>query len=188
MGALITLNWQWITGAGSAIAALLAQWAHADGATCITGIYRSRQRRNWLRYIGVRPVAENNAAEVEACARQADIIFDAVGGSLGSTLLSGMRSGTEFVSYGLLSGQPIIPSTKNMASHRRFHLRDILRDMEPAAWQESFHLLWPRLRVAKMHDTQIFPIERWRDALDAFNTPGRSQKPLLKLDGITTLS
>ncbi|MDJ0626892.1 MAG: zinc-dependent alcohol dehydrogenase family protein [Rhodobacter sp.] len=173
-----------VTGAGSSIAALLAQWAQADGAANVSGIYRSPQRRTWLEDLGVGPVSENDPASIEACARQADIVFDSVGGTLGSAILSAMRPGTEFVSYGLLSGQPVLPSPGARAAHRRFHLRDVLRNLSTPAWQESFSPLWPRLRAAKMPGVEIFPVEFWRDALDAFHTPGRRQKPLLEFNGV----
>jgi len=169
------------TAASSSIAALLSQWAHADGAASVSGIYRSHHRRSWVESIGFRPIAENNTIEIERCASQADLIFDAVGGALGTGLLRGMRLGTEFVSYGLLSGQQIIPSPQGLASHRRFHLRDVLSDLEPAAWRENFRMIWPRLGTARIQDTEIFPLEHWQDALDAFDTPGRSEKPLFEL-------
>lgn len=170
-----------VTGAGSAIAALLAQWAQANGAVAISGIYRSPQRRSWLRSLGVKPIAEDDTIEVEKAARQADVTFDAVGGRLGSTLLNTMRPGTEFVGYGLLSGEQIQSAAEGGATHRRFHLRDTLRDLPPPTWQESFRVIWPRLSASRLQDTKIFTLECWQDALDAFETPGRAQKPLFKL-------
>lgn len=170
-----------ITGAGSAIAALLAQWAQANGAVAIRGIYRSPQRRNWLRSLGVEPIAEDDAIQVEEAARQADVTYDAVGGKLGSTVLNSMRSGTEFIGYGLLSGQQVQAAAEGGATHRRFHLRDTLQDLHPSTWQESFRVIWPRLSASRLQDTKIFPLKRWQDALNAFGVPGRTQKPLIKL-------
>jgi NADPH:quinone reductase-like Zn-dependent oxidoreductase len=169
-----------LTGAGSAIAALLAQWAQANGAATISGIYRSPQRRNWLQSLGVEPIAEGDTMQVKKAARQADVTYDAVGGRLGSTVLNSMRSGKEFISYGLLSGQQVQAAVEGGATHRRFHLRDTLRDLDPSTWQESFRVIWPRLSASRLQDTKIFPLECWQDALDAFETPGRAQKPLFK--------
>ncbi|MFZ5965486.1 zinc-dependent alcohol dehydrogenase family protein [Thalassococcus sp. BH17M4-6] len=170
-----------LTGAGSYIAALLAQWAYADGAASVTGVYRSPERLDWLRALGVQPLAERDSDRVVASARQADIVFDAVGGSLGSAVLGAMRSGTDCVGYGLLSGQPVLPPRGTLASHRRFHLRDVLRDMDAATWQDGFVRLWPRLRATRLPGTQEFEMARWREALDAFDAPGRWAKPLLRL-------
>lgn len=169
-----------ITGAGSNIAALLAQWAQDDGAAQITGIYRSPQRRIWLEALGVLAIAESDGMGIEVAARRADITFDAVGGTVGSKVLNTMRFGTEFVGYGLLSGQTVLTMSRNAATHRRFHLRDVLGELDPEAWQNCFRSIWPKLATVKLQDTMEFPLERWQEALEVFETPGRAKKPMLK--------
>ncbi|WP_102875601.1 zinc-dependent alcohol dehydrogenase family protein [Phaeobacter inhibens] len=169
-----------ITGAGSNIAALLIQWAQADGAAQITGIYRSPERRDRLETLGVLPVAERDIYSVDAEAREADITFDAVGGPVGSRILNRMRLGTECVGYGLLSGQPVLPDSQNTAAHRRFHLRDELSKLDPEAWQNCFLSIWPRLAAAKLQEIQRIPFEDWQKALDLFEMPGRAHKPMLQ--------
>lgn len=168
-----------LSGAGSFIAALLAQWALADGAAQVTGLYRSPQRRAWLETLGVHPVAETEATAIRDAAKQADITFDALGGAIGSAVLGAMHPGSTFVSYGLLSGQPILPPPGISAAYRRFHLRDVLGDLTAAEWQNGFGHLWPKLRSAQLPQTDIFPVTQWQDALDAFTIPGRAHKPLL---------
>ena len=170
-----------ITGAGSGIASLLAQWAQAHGAANIYGIYRSPQRRDWVAGLGMRPVAEDDAAMVATAAKEADITFDAVGGPLGAAVLNTMRAGAEFVGYGLLSGQQVLPSKQTAAHHRRFHLRDVLGGLDTAGWQQCFRTIWPRLATVRLPDTQVFPLDHWAEALDAFDRPGRAEKPLLQL-------
>ncbi|MFQ1702237.1 zinc-dependent alcohol dehydrogenase family protein [Loktanella agnita] len=175
-----------ITGAGSFIAALLAQWAQARGATRVTGIYRTAVRRDWLASLGVDPLAENDMAAIKATAKNADIAFDAVGGPVGAAVLGNMPLGAEFVSYGLLSGQPLFPPAGTVAAYRRFHLRDVLRDQSTAEWQAGFRQIWPQLRIAQLPGTEVFPLAQWHDALDMFETPGRAFKPLLDLGDTPT--
>lgn len=169
-----------LSAAGSSCANLLAQWALEAGAREVVGIYRSALRRQTLQALGVRPVAMRSAAAVDQAARRAEVAFDAVGGPLAERLLAGMRPDAVFVSYGLLSGGAFaVPAGSPVP--RRFHLRDSLATVEPATWQAWFRELWPLLRRAAMPEMAAFPLRDWRRALDCFDSPGRSAKPLLDL-------
>lgn len=91
-----------------------------------------------------------------------------------------MRPDAVFVSYGLLSGEAFaVPAGSPVP--RRFHLRGSITAVEPATWQAWFRELWPLLRRAAMPEVAAFPLRDWRCALDSFDTPGRSVKPLLDL-------
>lgn len=168
-----------VTAAGSSCANLLAQWALLAGAHAVTGIYRSPRHREALTALGVSPIGIDDADAIAASAAQAELVFDAVGGSLAGQLLAGMPADGNFVSYGLLSGMQIdMPATG--CRPKRFHLRDHLDGMDPSSWQSWFGDLWPLLRGAVLSKTAAFPLSAWQQALAMFAQPGRREKPILE--------
>ncbi|NYZ17083.1 zinc-dependent alcohol dehydrogenase family protein [Azospirillum sp. RWY-5-1] len=167
-----------LTAAGSACAGLLALWAFAAGARSVTGIVRSAAHGPALAALGVEPVTMADTAAVTAAAARAEVAFDAVGGPLAEAILDAMPPGGDFVSYGLLSGQPFaVPAVR--PALRRFHLRDRLATVAPETWQGWFRTLWPRLRRAPLPGVATVPLAEWRRALALFHTAGRRDKPLL---------
>ena len=169
-----------LTGAGSFIAAVLAQWAQQDGAREVIGIYRSPERREVLAALGVVPVHESDSQQIAVLAQGSEITFDAVGGAGAMAILNAMPKGAECVGYGLLSGQSVFPNAQTQANLRRFRLRDRLKDLSPTAWQDGFKTLWPRLAKTNLPGIEVFEATDWRKALDAFDRPGRAGKPLLR--------
>lgn len=168
-----------VTAAGSSCANLLAQWALAAGAREVVGVYRSAAHRDRLMELGVAPLSM--AGDVEAAAARADLVFDAVGGTLATRVLAAMPSAGAFVSYGLLSGVGFTRSSTGPAP-QRFHLRDRLDGLEPSVWQGWFADLWPLLTHAWLPQAAYFPLSSWREALALFETPGRQVKPMLGLE------
>ncbi|KCZ52839.1 zinc-dependent alcohol dehydrogenase family protein [Hyphomonas pacifica] len=169
-----------LTGAGSTCASLLAQWAWRDGARSVTGVYRSDSRKAELEAMGVEPVSLVDTSRVRTVAEKADLTLDALGGETGSIILNAMPAGGAFVSYGLLSGKPVMAEAHARETHTRFHMRESLGLIAPQIWQTLFQNLWPMLREAKMPDTDIYTLEDWQSALAAYARPG-SRKPLLDL-------
>ncbi|KCZ54995.1 hypothetical protein HY29_01955 [Hyphomonas beringensis] len=169
-----------LTGAGSTCASLLAQWAWQQGARSVTGIYRSESRKAELAAMGVESVSLADAARIREAAKNAGITLDALGGEVGSLILNTMPLGGAFVSYGLLSGRPVMAEAHARETHTRFHMRESLGPMTHQAWQSLFQEVWPKLRAADMLDTDLYNLEDWQAALAAYAKPG-SRKPLLNL-------
>lgn len=167
-----------LTGAGSTCANLLGLWARQQGAADVIGIYRSPNRVAGLERLGVRPVHIDDQHTIAGVAARADITFDALGGAVATAVLAAMRSGSTFVGYGLLSGQPVTPAQTPRARYRRFHLRDELATMAPDVWQQQFDVLWPRLRELDWPTTQVFAVADWQAVIAIFDAPGRD-KPML---------
>lgn len=165
-----------LTAGGSSCSRLLGAWALAEGAREVVAVHRSPVHAASLAALGVRPVMEDDPA-MPAIARECDLVFDAVGGEPAGAILSSMSRG-DFISYGLLSGKPIGWRTEGVGIHR-FHLRDQLEGMADSVWRELFDRLWPRLRVARMPAVRRYPLPDWRAALEAFEQPGRTFKPML---------
>lgn len=168
-----------LSGAGSQCAALLAYWALGDGAVEVAGIYRSPARRAVLEALGIRPIPMADHHQIAEAAARADVTFDSLGGPVGSLVLDRMRAGSDFVGYGLLSGQTIRPERPPAAGFHRFHLREAQAALGPADWQAAFRALWPLLRHAPMAPVREVPLAEWRAALAAGAEPG-SAKVLLR--------
>jgi NADPH:quinone reductase-like Zn-dependent oxidoreductase len=151
------------------------------GAREVVGIYRSAAHVPSLERLGVTPIDRRDIAEVEASAAHCDLVFDAVGGPLGTTILSALRAGAGFVAYGLLSGQPVTVAPR-AAPPQRFHLRDTLETTGESQWHDWFRELWPRLKCATLSAVAPFPMTDWKAALAFFECAGRSSKPLLTMD------
>jgi len=166
-----------LTAAGSACANFLAQWAFDAGAREVAGVYRSPTHAASLSALGVVPIPLGAGDDVARAARRADLVFEAVGGALATRILAAMRPDADFISYGLLSGEPF--ATGGAARPQRFHLRDRLDSAGPAEWQGWFETLWPLLKRAALPRAHPFPVRAWRDALALFDVPGRRSTPLL---------
>ncbi|TCV92249.1 MDR/zinc-dependent alcohol dehydrogenase-like family protein [Biostraticola tofi] len=167
-----------VSGAGSQCAGLIAQWALMQGAREVVGIYRSPIHRSGLVQLGITPVASMDIDGINAAAAGSQVVFDAVGGPQGTAMLAAASPATVFVSYGLLSGRPLRIAPGGCLP-RRFHLRDQLVGVTPETWQHWFQTLWPLLCHTRLGGLNRFPLDRWRDALAYFGTPGRTDKPLL---------
>jgi len=167
-----------LTAAGSACARLLARWAVEQGAADLRGVVDTDAHDRGLRVLGVRTVRAGDREAVAAAARRSDLVFDAVGGDLAAAIAAAVPACAAFVSYGALSGRPA-PVVRGGPMPERFHLRDTLAGLTPEAWQRRFEALWEPLRVAAQPPAAPFPLGRWRDALAAFGTRGRSAKPIL---------
>ncbi|RKQ38604.1 zinc-dependent alcohol dehydrogenase family protein [Enterobacter sp. R1(2018)] len=169
-----------LTAATSSCAGLLAQWAISQGAKTVFGVYRSPNQSAAPELDGIVPLSIDDKSGLRLAAGQADIVFDAVGGELATALLRHMRPGTDFVSYGLLSGR-LYQLTGGSVHPQRFHLRDTLAVTAPDEWQRWFIELWEMLAVSRLPEVRLFPLENWREALEAFAVPGRRGKPMLRM-------
>ncbi|QBF29649.1 zinc-dependent alcohol dehydrogenase family protein [Thalassococcus sp. S3] len=170
-----------LTAGSSDCAGLLLTWAIGAGASDVTAVYRSPLRSQALQRKGAEPVAMDDSTSIIARARKADVVFDAVGGALGTSILEAMREGADFVSYGLLSNRPVIPSKPIVGRHQRFHLREAQAGFDAARWQAEFTALWGALDLVTRPPIKTFSLPQWQEALRAFWQPGRSEKPMLDL-------
>lgn len=165
-----------LTAAGSTCGRLLGTWAVAAGAAGVFAVHRSPRHADSLAALGLSPVRQDDRT-LAAVASKADVAFDAVGGRFAETLLAAMPRDAALVSYGLLSGEPFLPIAAGPTVHR-FHLRDRLEAVASGTWRGWFERLWPLLRLAPVPDVRPFPLADWREALAAFEEPGRSSKPM----------
>lgn len=170
-----------LTAANSTCAGLLAQWSLSMRAEEVVGIYRSAEHVPLLRQLGMTPIHAESSAAIAAHARATDLVFDAVGGELAANVLSAMRPDAKFVSYGLLSGKAYSIASRGPRPVR-FHIRDHLKGLSSALWQQWFQEIWPLLRGASLPIASRFRVDDWRQALAYFNELGRCSKPVLTFD------
>lgn len=169
-----------LTAASSSCAGLLAQWAYLQGVKEVLGSYRSESGLVVLQQSGITPVSAIDLPALRNAARNADVVFDAVGGRLATYLLQNLKPGADFVSYGLLSGEPY--AYKDVAVHpQRFHLRDTLAITDSQEWQQWFVELWEMLAKSLLPEVKVFALENWREALREFAIAGRHFKPVLAM-------
>lgn len=168
-----------LTGAGSMCAELLGVWAYQRGAAAVQGVYRSVSRAERLQARGIDPVALADLPAVTRSARRADLTFDALGGPAGSAILEAMPEGSDFIGYGLLSGQALRLSGQPRATYHRFHLRDTLATLTAVEWQRQFTQLWPALASAGLPAVEVFALKDWKQALEQTERPGAA-KPVLR--------
>ncbi len=169
-----------LSGAGSNCAEYLGCWAYERGAEKVFGVYRSESRVQRMKAFGIQPIPMGDSKRILDLAVHTDVTFDALGGRLASAILGKMRAGTNFVGYGLLTGQSVIPPANTKASLRRFHLRDETGDISPVAFTESFARIWPLLLKMKLPEARPWPAKDWQRAVLASSKPG-SPKQLLDL-------
>lgn len=168
-----------LTAAGSNCAALLAHWARGAGARSVTGICRSPTHADRLQALGVGVLlADTDAEAVRTAASRANVVFDAVGGSLADAIMAAMPQDSAFVGYGLLSERAVTPGASGPAL-QRFHVRDHLARLSTDGWHGLFDEIWPLLRQTTLPSTRSFPLADWQSALAFFRTAGRQEKPLL---------
>ena len=169
-----------VTAAGSDCAGFLAQWALQQGALSVTGIYRSAIHADRLAARGNKPLAETETAAIAQAASNAEVVYGATGGALAQHLPDAMPHRGQFISYGLLSGQPFSLRQRLPVVHW-FHVRHYLDALPAPRWQETFHTLWVHLRHSRVSDAELFDLHQWQAAVRFYQTPGRTAKPLLAM-------
>ena len=170
-----------LTAAGSDCAVLLGQWARQAGAEAVYGIHRSPVHAQRLAEMGIVPIAQDDTAAVNAAAAQAEVVYDATGGSLAEAILSVMPETGTFVCYGLLSGQTF-RQQRPLPRVAWFHIRNYLDALSAEAWQAEFRRIWPKLRASQCSDVTLYPLSEWQRAVGNYREAGRTGKPMLSMD------
>ncbi|WES70118.1 zinc-dependent alcohol dehydrogenase family protein [Superficieibacter sp. HKU1] len=169
-----------ITAAGSDCAMLLGQWALMCGVEKVYGIYRSGIHAQTIAHCGIIPIQQDNIASVIRCASESNIVYDAVGGPLAELILNSMQKQGQFISYGLMSGQPYkihnaFPAVK------WFHIRNYLSGMNVDDWKREFEMLWPLLKHSYLAPAQFYQLKDWKQAIVGYRTMGRRFKPVISM-------
>ena len=170
-----------VTGGGSECSQILGQWALMMGAKKVISVYRSSEHIEVLKRLGFTPISESELLALSDAAKISDLIFDAVGGSIGSLILDKIQTNSTFVMYGLLSGHPLNINKEKQKVVNRFHLRDVMGALSDSDIAKQFEKIWLLLSNTNIHSIKYFNINEWQVALDYFLKSGRLLKPVFKL-------
>jgi len=172
-----------LSGAGSSCAEYLGRWAINQGAKRVMGVYRSDSRKDRLHHVGIEPISIRDLDAILKASTLADVAFDSLGGEIATCVLEQMRSDTDFVAYGLLTGKPVMVGAGIRTTYHRFHMREHFSVLAEQGMQAAFSEIWPMLAEAPPSDPKVFPARDWQKALDEAERPG-GQKPILDMSGL----
>ena len=172
-----------LSGAGSSCAEYLGRWAYQRGAAQVYGVYRSESRAGRMKSLGIDAISIGETARLLRVATQADVTFDALGGTVASEVLASMQAGSTFIGYGLLTGRAVSLPANLQATYRRFHLRDHLGSLPAGSFSASFLSIWPMLMGIDLPEICIRPAHAWKEAIIAANLSG-SPKQLLDFQSL----
>lgn len=125
------------------------------------------------------------ALSLKACGG-VDAILDCIGGNSALTLASALKPGAKFISYGLLSGEPIPPAfwrQRPDIEFSYFHLRQWVHQASRASiaakLDEVFDLI--RAGIATSRIAAIFPLSEITEALRFYQQSDTVGKVLIRL-------
>ncbi|MFH9658919.1 zinc-dependent alcohol dehydrogenase family protein [Streptomyces sp. NPDC017248] len=179
-----------LTAGGSAVSRMMIHLARERGIRCLPVVRRPGQARELARS-GAEPVLTGSAGALAAAVadvagrQRVDAVLDAVGGDLGGAALRCLRPGGRFVSYGMLSGDPLPVSPDDLVFHqvrvRGFWLPTSVDRLDEQALGrltrevgDALARGLPGLDVAARHDLADFPA-----AVENARRSGRDGKVVL---------
>ncbi|MCS7015009.1 MAG: zinc-dependent alcohol dehydrogenase family protein [Gemmatales bacterium] len=190
-------EWLLQTAANSALGKMIIRLGHALGFHTIN-VVRRPEARDELR--SLRPDAvilwkegDDLSQQLRDQLPQVNLRYavDAVGGLLGSQIISCLGFGGRLVVYGTLSGQPLQFSPRElMVNSRRiegFWLAEWTRNQGPLSMLRLFRQIarWMRRGVLVTEVAAQYPLERFQEAIQRAQTSGRSGKVLLRFGPVT---
>ncbi|HSI77872.1 MAG TPA: zinc-binding dehydrogenase, partial [Lunatimonas sp.] len=113
------------------------------------------------------------------------VVFDAVGGSLGAKALASLKPKGKMMVYGLLSLENIPLNSGLMIfkdlSIEGFWLTSYLEGLDKKSRQEAFHTVFGTLtsQDLKVDVADTFPLDQVKEAIAAYEKPGRTGKIIL---------
>lgn len=165
-----------LTGGGTECAQIIGQWALEMGARKVISVYRSIVHCDILERLGFIPISENSILDIIRLLKKTDIVFDSIGGNIGSIIINNMRLDSIFVTYGLLSGMPLTINRERYRMVKNFHLKDVIKTLDQYQWKDIFYNLWPRLVETELHTLKHFRLNDWENALEYYSSSGRQTK------------
>ncbi|KKI44197.1 alcohol dehydrogenase [Obesumbacterium proteus] len=170
-----------LTAAGSDCGLLLGQWALRLGALSVTGIHRSAAHASRLAACGITSVSLEDVVAISRFASGSDLVFDATGGELATSILQQLPESSTFISYGLLSGNPFKQQHPRPVV-RWFHIRNYLNSWNSQQWHSLFSEIWSLLNTSMYSDSVRYPLYSWKEAICFYRESGRTGKPLLVMN------
>lgn len=183
-------EWLLLTAGASAFSKLVIQMAKAKGIKIACTVRREEQI-DQLTELGVDLVVNTEAEKIPHALMKATngegvaVVFDAVGGSLGARALASLKPKGKMMVYGLLSLENIPLNSGLMIfkdlSIEGFWLTSYLEGLDKKSHQEAFQTVFGTLfsQGLKVDIAEAFPLEQVKEAIAAYEKPGRTGKIIL---------
>lgn len=183
-------EWLLLTAGASAFSKLVIQMAKAKGIKLACTVRRQEQIAQ-LTELGVDLVVNTETEKIPHALMQAtngegvSVVFDAVGGTLGARALSCLKPKGKMMVYGLLSLENIPLNSGLMIfkdlSVEGFWLTSYMEGLDKNARQEAIRTVFGTLtsQDLKVDVAEKFPLDQVKEAIAAYEKPGRSGKIIL---------
>jgi NADPH:quinone reductase-like Zn-dependent oxidoreductase len=182
-------EWLLITAGASAFGKFAIQMAKAKGIKVACTV-RQDSQKEYLKELGADLVINTETEKLQKviaseCGEGVSIVFDAVGGVLGGKALASLKAGGKMMVFGLLSLENIPLNSgllifKNI-SVEGFWLTTWMESMDDTQRKSAFKSVFGFLMNAdsKVDVGETFPLEKFAEAITAYETQGRNGKILL---------
>ncbi len=184
-------GWLLLTAGGSTVSRIVIQLARLKNIRAIA-VVRNLQIAEELKTLGAETVLKQDDAELSARINEitggkgVDAAADAVGGKTGTQILQGMAVNGRVIIYGLLSADPVQfynPTViyKNLVI-KGFGIRGYLQGQSHEQREEMIRTLTDIIAKPsfQLPVAQSFPLERFKEALEADGQGKRTGKIIFK--------
>jgi len=182
-------QWLLVTAAASAYGKLVIQMAKQKGIKVACTVRREEQKEILLK-LGADLVINTEKEKLQKVIMEqtqegVDVVFDAVGGVLGARALASLKTGGKMMVFGLLSLENI-PLNSGLLIFKNlkvegFWLTTWMAGLSPEATQTAFKTVFTHLlsQKVKVDVEATFPLEQFKEALEAYSKEGRNGKIIL---------
>lgn len=182
-------DWLLITAGASAFGKLAIQFAKQKDIKVACTVRQDSQKA-YLLEMGADLVVNTETEKLqktimETTGEGVHVVFDAVGGVLGAKALASLRAGGKMLVFGLLSMENI-PLNSGLLIFKNlkvagFWLTTWIESLSAEVRQKAFKTVFSHLlsQNVKLDVAATYPLEQFREALQAYETSGRNGKILL---------
>lgn len=182
-------DWLLITAGASAFGKFAIQMAKAKGIMVACTV-RHDSQKDYLKELGADLVINTEKEKLqkviaEQTGEGVSVVFDAVGGVLGAKALASLKAGGKMMVFGLLSLENI-PLNSGLLIFKNitvegFWLSTWMESMTDSERKTAFKSVFGFLLASdsKVDVAETFPLEKFKEAIIAYETQGRNGKILL---------
>ncbi|RPA69237.1 zinc-binding dehydrogenase [Cyclobacteriaceae bacterium YHN15] len=182
-------DWVLVTAGASAYGKLVIQMAKQKGIKVACTVRREEQKEA-LQSLGAELVINTEKEKLQKVIMEhtgegVAVVFDAVGGLLGAKALASLKAGGKMMVFGLLSLENI-PLNSGLMIFKNlkvegFWLTSWMANLSPEETQKAFKIVFTHLlsQKVKVDIEATYPLEKFKEALAAYEKGGRNGKILL---------
>jgi NADPH:quinone reductase-like Zn-dependent oxidoreductase len=182
-------DWLLITAGASAFGKFAIQMAKAKGIMVACTV-RHDSQKDYLKELGADLVINTEKEKLQKVIAEntgegVSVVFDAVGGVLGAKALASLKAGGRMMVFGLLSLENI-PLNSGLLIFKNitvegFWLSTWMESMSESERKSAFKSVFGFLLASdsKVDVGATFPLEQFKEAIEAYETQGRNGKILL---------